>query len=74
MIAQSDSVPSSGYWPSQWWQPQMVIGDRHILEIDNGYIEEGQQLSIGLYDATTLEPLLVRDSNGNPIGETWQLR
>ncbi len=74
IIAQSDSVPSGGYWPSQWWQPHMVIGDRHILEIDNGYIEEGLQISIGLYDANTLEPLLVRDSNGNPIGETWQLR
>jgi 4-amino-4-deoxy-L-arabinose transferase-like glycosyltransferase len=74
VVAQSDSVPSNGFWPSQWWRPKLVIDDRHILEIDEDAIERQHQIKIGLYDANTLEPLLVTDSNGNPIGETWQLR
>ncbi|HET6446333.1 MAG TPA: glycosyltransferase family 39 protein [candidate division Zixibacteria bacterium] len=74
LVAQSDSIPGSGYWPSQWWRPGMTLLDRHILELENDYIEDKQQIIIGLYNASTFEPLAVKDSNGIPIGETLKLR
>jgi hypothetical protein len=74
VVVQSDGIPGAGYWPSQWWRPGLTILDRHILELEDDYIKEGQQIRIGLYDAITFEPLYVIDSNGNPIGETWKLQ
>ncbi|MGB3716753.1 MAG: glycosyltransferase family 39 protein [Candidatus Promineifilaceae bacterium] len=73
-VAQSDGIPGAGYWPSQWWRPGLTILDRHILEFEDDYSEERQQIRIGLYDSITFEPLYVLDSNGNPIGETWTLQ
>ena len=74
LVAQSDSIPGSGYWPSQWWRPGITLLDRHILELENDYIEAKQQIKIGLYNASTFEPLAAKDSNGIPIGETLNLR
>jgi len=74
IVAQSDSVPGSGYWPSQWWRPGLVIQDSHILNIEKDYNRETQQITIGLYNTRTLEPLPMMDPNGNPIGEAWILQ
>jgi 4-amino-4-deoxy-L-arabinose transferase-like glycosyltransferase len=74
VVVQSDGIPGAGYWPSQWWRPGLTILDRHILEIEDDFVKEGQQIRIGLYDAITFEPLYVTDSDGNPIGETWILQ
>jgi hypothetical protein len=74
IVAQSDSVPGSGYWPSQWWKPGLVIQDSHILNIEKDFKRETQQITIGLYNTRTLEPLPMMDPNGNPIGEAWILQ
>jgi 4-amino-4-deoxy-L-arabinose transferase-like glycosyltransferase len=74
IVAQSDSIPGSGYWPSQWWKPGLTVQDRHILNIEEDYNRETQQIRIGLYNTRTLEPLLIKDPNGTPIGETWNLQ
>ena len=74
IVAQSDSIPGSGYWPSQWWKPGLTVEDSHILNIEEDYNRETQQIRIGLYNTRTLEPLPINDPDGSPIGETWDLQ
>ena len=73
LIGQSDSIPSQGNWPSQWWRPGLIIRDRHIIELEEELDQSQQQIRIGLYQADTSEPLPLLDGEGLPIGDSWLL-
>ena len=48
---------------------------RKIIRIDEeDYNRETQQIRIGLYNTKTLEPLPIKDPDGSPIGETWNMQ
>jgi 4-amino-4-deoxy-L-arabinose transferase-like glycosyltransferase len=73
LIGQSDSIPSEGNWPSQWWQPGLIIHDRHIIELEEEFDQSRQQIRVGLYEASTLEPLHLLNGEDLPIGDFWLL-
>jgi hypothetical protein len=73
LIGQSDSIPSEGNWPSQWWRPGLIIRDRHIIELEEDFDQSRQQIRVGLYQADTLKPLPVLDGEDLPIGDFWLL-
>jgi len=63
MMAQSDSYPAQGYYPTHLWRPGDVVADDHHLmaSVNAG---EGYSLSVGLYMLQTMERLQVLDSSG----------
>jgi hypothetical protein len=74
LVAQDDAPPAQGYWPIEWWQPGLVIQDRHLIELGSGYDPERQQLIIGLYDAATQVRRPVLDEAGRPVADFWLLQ
>ena len=50
------------------------IPKENLFELLDDYIEAKQQIKIGLYNASTFEPLAAKDSDGIPMGETLNLR
>lgn len=59
-VAQSDSYPAAGYYPTHLWRPGDVVADEHLLAatVTPG---EGNSLVVGLYFLPTLERLQVLD-------------
>ncbi|MEM7346486.1 MAG: glycosyltransferase family 39 protein, partial [Chloroflexota bacterium] len=50
LVAQNDSLPRAGTYPTQWWPPEASIEDRHTLVLPE-ILPTGQyQLMMGLYN------------------------
>jgi len=68
-VAQHDSLPRYGRYPTQAWRVGDVVPDEHVLSIpptasDNLLMDRRVRLVAGMYDADTLERLLAADSDG----------
>lgn len=74
IIAQSDSVPVQGAWPSQLWRPGLILHDQHILDLKEGFNPEQTQIIVGFYHADTRVRLAVEAANGASVGDTWLLQ
>ena len=68
MVAQSDSYPSQGYYPTHLWRPGDVVADDHHLaaSVNEG---EGYSLTIGLYLLQTMERLQVLDGSDAVVAD-----
>ncbi len=68
-IAQSDSYPAQGHYPTHLWRSGDIVSDDHVLTaaVTSG---EGYAVSIGLYQLQTMERLQVLDVSGNPVGDS----
>jgi len=65
-VAQSDSYPAAGYYPTHLWRPGDIVADEHLLTAA-ATPGEGYSLAIGLYLLPTLERLQVLDKEqGQP--------
>ena len=73
IIAQSDSVPGQGLWPSQWWRPGLIGQDQHVLDLREGFDPNQNQIIVGFYHADTKVRLAVYSAEGVPVGDTWLL-
>jgi hypothetical protein len=68
--AQDDGTPAQGAIPTLKWLPGMVIHDRHRVELppdrprDRPFV-----VTVGVYDAFTLEPLPVTDAERVRAGQ-----
>lgn len=74
LLAQDDAPPAAGRWPRQWWQPDLVVRDRHVIELSEPYDAGRQQIQIGVYDAFTRVRLPLLDSSGTIVSDTWLLK
>jgi hypothetical protein len=68
MMAQSDSYPAQGYYPTRLWRPGDVVADDHHLtaSVNAG---EGYSLFVGLYMLQTMERLQILDGSGAVIAD-----
>jgi 4-amino-4-deoxy-L-arabinose transferase-like glycosyltransferase len=73
IIAQSDSVPLEGNWPSQWWRPGIILHDQHTIDLDAGIDPRQTRIIVGLYHADTTVRLPVFRADGTPVGDAWLL-
>jgi hypothetical protein len=73
IIGQSDSLPSQGNWPVQWWQPGYIIRDRHMIELSEEFDENQHKIKIGLYDANSSDRIPVLGTGGEPVSDSWPL-
>jgi 4-amino-4-deoxy-L-arabinose transferase-like glycosyltransferase len=74
LIAQSDNVPAQGMWPSQWWQPGLIIRDQHHIDLEEGFDPAQHQIIVGIYHADTKVRLAAYRADGTPVGDTWLLQ
>ncbi len=50
IVAQHDSLPRTGAYPTPWWQPNDLILDPHLLQLPADLPAGTYQLLVGLYD------------------------
>lgn len=74
IIAQSDTVPGQGTWPSQWWQPGLILHDSHTVETAENLESGPYQIVVGFYHADTRLRLAAYQADGTPVGDTWLLQ
>ena len=66
LIAQSDSFPAHGYYPTSLWRPGDVVVDEHVLRLPEPYDPARHVLTVGLYRLETMRRLWVLDEEGRP--------
>ncbi|MFZ0548027.1 MAG: glycosyltransferase family 39 protein [Candidatus Promineifilaceae bacterium] len=74
IIAQSDTIPGQGTWPTEWWRPGIILHDQHIIDLADGTDPGQYQIVVGFYQADTKARLAVYDADGMPVGDTWLLQ
>jgi hypothetical protein len=67
IIAQSDSAPQGGTRPTTTWQRGQVMLDEHTLTIPADAPAGEYGVYIGMYDASTMQRLPVRDEDNAPV-------
>ncbi|MDW8318494.1 MAG: glycosyltransferase family 39 protein [Anaerolineae bacterium] len=73
LLAQSDSEPGAGQFPTSGWLPGEYLADRHVLTV-RGDAEPGPAvLRVGLYDQRTGQRLPWVDAAGRPVGDALTL-
>lgn len=60
-VAQSDSLPRAGAYPTSWWLPDLTIEDSHQITLPAEVSPGRYSLVVGLYEAETMRrlPLMV---------------
>ena len=68
VLAQSDSYPAQGYYPTHLWRPGDIVADDHPLTpaLVQG---EGDLISVGLYSLQTMKRLQVLDRSGAAVAD-----
>ena len=69
IVAQSDSYPVGGGYPTSSWRPEYLVRDVRRLEIPAGRRAGALRLVAGLYRLETMERLPARDGAGAAIGD-----
>jgi 4-amino-4-deoxy-L-arabinose transferase-like glycosyltransferase len=67
-VAQSDSYPAQGYYPTHLWRPGDFVADDHPLTA-SAAPGEGDSISVGLYSLQTMQRLQVLDATGAAIAD-----
>ena len=68
MVAQSDSYPAQGYYPTHLWRPGDIVADDHLLETAAVPGEE-DSISVGLYSLQTMQRLQVVDRSDVAVAD-----
>jgi 4-amino-4-deoxy-L-arabinose transferase-like glycosyltransferase len=71
LVGQADAAAAAGRWPRQWWQPGLLVRDRHEISLPEPYDATRHRLQIGVYDAYTRVRLPVLNREGEPVGDAW---
>lgn len=69
LVAQSDSIPVYGTWPTDQWQAGQYILDEHLIPIGANVAPGRYWLKIGLYTAENGERVTVQDAAGREAPE-----
>ena len=68
-IAQADSTPASGYYPTTVWHPGDVVNDDHFVDGVGSTVPGHDTLLFGLWQAESGAVLYRLDEAGNPAGD-----
>jgi len=70
LIAQSDSPPALGYYPTSLWRIGDVVLDEHLLSLPEPFDPNLHKLVVGLYKFETMRRLQVLDELGEPLSDS----
>jgi len=69
LVAQQDGPPIYGVRPAPSWRAGEIIEDSHEIFLDGDLAPGEYELSVGMYDAETLERLAAYDAAGHRLPE-----
>jgi hypothetical protein len=69
ILAQDDSFPARGYYPTSLWRVGDIVSDVHTLTLPEPYDPIEHKLIVGLYQLQTMRRLRVLDEAGEPISD-----
>jgi hypothetical protein len=69
VLAQGDSAPAGGIYPTWAWIPGEVVEDEHLVPLEIDVPPGTYHLAIGLYEVDTLRRLEATNSEGVSLGD-----
>lgn len=69
ILAQDDSFPAGGYYPTSLWRVGDIVSDEHTLALPEPYDPDKHKLVVGFYQLETLHRLQVLDEVGEPVND-----
>jgi 4-amino-4-deoxy-L-arabinose transferase-like glycosyltransferase len=69
ILAQDDSLPAGGYYPTSLWRVGDIVDDEHTLALPGPYDPGKHKLVVGFYQLETLHRLQVLDEAGKPVSD-----
>jgi hypothetical protein len=69
ILAQDDSPPAGGYYPTSLWRVGDIVSDEHTLALPEPYDPGRHKLIVGFYQLETLRRLQVLDKAGKPVND-----
>lgn len=70
VIAQRDTYPGRGMWPTTEWNPGEIFADTVVLEVpQTAYTPSRAQIEVGIYDFDTGERLTAVGDDGQSLGD-----
>jgi hypothetical protein len=70
VVAQRDTYPGRGMWPTSGWAPGQTFADTLNLNVPRyAYAPDEGQIEVGLYDFATGERLAVTGQDGRALGD-----
>jgi hypothetical protein len=69
ILAQDDSFPAGGYYPTSLWRVGDIVSDEHTLALPEPYDPVEHKLVVGFYQLETLHRLQVLDEAGKPVSD-----
>jgi len=73
LVAQRDSQPQDGRYPTSVWEQGEVVEDRHRLELPAHLPESTYDVVVRLYSVESGERLPVLDASDNPAADNLPL-
>ena len=73
LVGQSDSIPGQGYWPTEYWPVNVMVGDRHVIELITNYESASHEIKVGLYEEGSRTRVPVFDVHGLEVGDVWTI-
>jgi hypothetical protein len=72
-VAQADSEPLGGGYPTSFWDPGEYVMDTYVLDVPIGVTPGEYELLVGMYLLATGTRLSLEDSAGQFIGDAYSL-
>lgn len=70
VLAQRDTYPGRGLWPTTEWAPGQVLSDTVVLAVPpTAYAPDRAQVEVGVYDFGSGARLPVTGGDGQPLGD-----
>jgi hypothetical protein len=69
ILAQDDSFPAGGYYPTSLWRVGDIVDDEHTLTLPEPYDPTKHKLIVGFYQLETLDWLQVVDEASKPVND-----
>jgi uncharacterized membrane protein YeaQ/YmgE (transglycosylase-associated protein family) len=72
-VAQADSQPLGGTYPTGFWDVGEILTDPHLLEVPSGVLPGDYELLVGMYLLSTGDRLPLLSTNGQVLGDSISL-
>ena len=63
IVAQNDSLPRAGAYPTPWWKPEQLVEDTHSVVLPDSLPDGAYRLVVGLYETANGERLRLADGS-----------
>jgi hypothetical protein len=73
IIAQHDSQPLVGFYPTSLWEEDEVVRDEYVVHVGSSIPSGEYELVVGMYLLSTSERLPVIDEEGHTVGDLISL-